>query len=301
MKRQLFLYLVMVCCLPLWGQHTIQSLPNPHHADRNLYVSNPDGVLSDDGVREINQVCQRLYAATGVEMAVVAIDAFDANADAGADAADFTYHLFNYWGIGEKGKNTGVLLFISTRTRDVRITTGGGVEGLLPDALCSDIVSEQMIPLLSEGDWDGGMLAGARQVARELTTTEAQAELLLGYRPKPVNGAAWDGLCGVCLMYIFLMILKWLFTPICPHCSKRGVETQREVVQEPTYKSPGVAVVHNHCPHCQKRWDKNETLPRLTRGTNVPIIIGGGGRGGGFSGGSFGGGVSFGGGAGGKF
>lgn len=296
MKRHLFLYLVMVCWLPLWGQYTIQSLPNPHHADRALFVANPDGILSAGGVQEINQVCQRLHAATDVEMVVVAVDAFE-----GADAADFTYRLFNYWGIGEKGKNTGVLLFISTYTRDVRITTGGGVEGLLPDALCSDIVSEQMVPLLSQGNWDGGMLAGARQVARTLTTTEAQAELLLGYRPQPVNGGAWDGLCGVCLMYIFLMILKWLFTPICPHCGKRGVEMQREVVQEPTYKSQGIAVVHNHCPHCHKRWDKNESLPRLTHSSAVPVIIGGGGRGGGFSGGSFGGGVSFGGGAGGKF
>lgn len=299
MKRIRIVALLLLSLLafsPLHAAYTPQSVSNPRNVDASAFVANPDAILTASEVEAIQRVAQQLNQATGVELVTVAIR------DIGqADAFEFSLALFNRWGIGTSGKNTGVLIFFALRSHDIRIVTGGGVEGLLPDAVCSRILEEDMIPLLSSGKYGVGLFAGNRAIARRLTDDRAMAELLLGYHPKPVTDEPWSIFSIFALLAAFIALLRYLVSPRCPRCKQKGAHVQSKVIVRATAKAEGQGVKLYNCPMCGHTWRKTFTIPK-TPPTSSPNYSGGRHYGGGFSGGgSFGGGVSFGGGAGGKF
>ena len=77
----------------------------------------------------------------------------------GYDISDYGYRLGRAWGIGDKN-NQGVLLIIAPNERKVRIEVGYGVEGILTDALSSQIIRNAITPRFKAGDMAGGIDAG---------------------------------------------------------------------------------------------------------------------------------------------
>ena len=65
--------------------------------------------------------------------------------------------LYKAWGIGKKGKDKGVLIFFTVKERKIRIETGYGVEGILPDGLVGEILDKYVVPLLKEGNYGKGL------------------------------------------------------------------------------------------------------------------------------------------------
>ncbi len=78
----------------------------------------------------------------------------------GAEMADFCQRVFESWKPGQVGKDNGAVLFVFAADRKVRIHTGYGLEGALPDAMCNRIIREVMVPLLRDGDRAGAVEAG---------------------------------------------------------------------------------------------------------------------------------------------
>lgn len=83
--------------------------------------------------------------------------------DLGGDTVEnFAVKLFEEWGIGQKGKDNGALLLISRDDRQLRIEVGYGLEGALTDALSSQIIRNIITPSFKNGDYNTGILEGAR-------------------------------------------------------------------------------------------------------------------------------------------
>jgi uncharacterized protein len=78
-----------------------------------------------------------------------------------ADAVieDFAQDAFRAWKPGQQGRNNGAILFVFVKDRKMRIQTGYGLEGALPDAICKRIISDEIAPRFKAGDFDGGMAA----------------------------------------------------------------------------------------------------------------------------------------------
>ena len=324
MKLKKCIYIVIFCCLmPAAWAYEPENVPLP--AVGSL-VSNPDGILSETAVQQINSTCLSLYRQTDVELAVVAIQ--DMN---GYEAADFAQRLFMHWGIGDKQRNTGVLILLATDSRDIRIQTGGGVEGLLPDATCDRILGENMVPYLSNDQWDEGLLAGAQAIKEVLSSPEAQAELLLGFTPADTELS--DAICVYLMIACCILILfaSLLYRDMRPRVGE--TDKQRMQRQSGTWQLLIAASIFFPLPVCflafwfyrhggkaisamlseaakkaaEEERQRNQNDP-WKGGNNGGFYIGGfgggsgrssGGFGGGFGG--FGGGASFGGGAGRKF
>ena len=70
---------------------------------------------------------------------------------------DFTVRTAQSWVVGQKGRNNGAVLFIFVQDRQAYISTGYGLEGALPDALCFQIINEQLKPHFRNGDYAGGI------------------------------------------------------------------------------------------------------------------------------------------------
>ena len=117
---------------------------------------------------------QRLAAyarATGTQLVVVTLPTLD-----GYPIAYYGYQLGRHWGIGQKGKNNGVLLIVDAGERQVRIEVGYGLEGTLTDAQSFLIIHNVIIPHLRKGDFAGGIVAGTDAILSVLGHEHQAAE-----------------------------------------------------------------------------------------------------------------------------
>lgn len=209
--------------------YTPSMVPNPKNENANGWISDPDGYLSDPEIKNINEVCDDLKSKVDVELAVVMLKNIN---EYRYDAFDFCQELFNSWGIGGAEKNTGVLVFFCEGSRDIRIHTGGGMEGLLPDAVCNEII-DNSIGEFSDGQYAMGVMNMVFLIYKRLMTDEAQAELVLGWAPKHYNSEDntiyWYFVVGILL----LVLLAYLSYRIVPIDDKKGVELEK---REKAYK-----------------------------------------------------------------
>ena len=107
---------------------------------------------------EIDSKLAALEAKTTDQLVVVTLNSLQ-----GYDIADYGYQLGRAWGIGQKGKNNGVLLIVAPNEHDVRIEVGYGLEGDLTDAVSRLIIENAILPRFRAGDYPGGIAARRRR------------------------------------------------------------------------------------------------------------------------------------------
>ena len=161
MRKITILCLLLACALPaLAGTYRADEIPNVQRMDRRRYVSDPDGILSPAAVAHIDSVCASLRERGLAQVAVVAVDDI-----AGGDTFSFAVDLFRSWGVGSAKSNNGLGILLVKDLREIRFVTGGGLEGILPDALCKRIQLNYMLPAFREGDYSAGMVSGVGAAA----------------------------------------------------------------------------------------------------------------------------------------
>lgn len=294
-KRILGVLLLLFCFLAVAGAkvYKVEDVPMVHLADRTRYVSNPDGILSASSVATIDSMLLALEESTGIQVLVAVLGDIE-----GGDCFDFAYRLGKENGVGEKERDNGLVVLLSTGERCVQFATGYGLEGVMPDAICKRIQQQYMVEHFAAGDWDTGMVAGMRAVCGVLDGSmenigeeDADEELMA---------------LALFLTMIFgglaVIILAVWYSSRCPNCGKHKVQriSSRIVnrcngylVRENTYRC-------RNCGHTFMRKEHADDNSNRHRPGSVVIGGGGFGRGGGF-GGSFGGGSFGGGGAGSRF
>lgn len=273
--------------------YKVSEVPMVHLQDRTRYVSNPDGILSGQAVAVIDSMLFALEEQTGIQVLVAVLTGIE-----GGDCFDFAHRLGQENGVGQKGRDNGLVVLLSTEERCVQFATGYGLEGVLPDAMCKRIQQRYMVEHFADDDWNTGMVEGMRAVCGVLD----------GSMENPAEDDEGDMIAlAIFAVFVFcgigLIAFAVWYGNRCPQCGKhdiarvdsRVVERHGSMyVRETTYKC-------NKCGHVFVR--KDSIGNSGGHGSRGGMIIGGGGfsRGGGFGGGSFGGGSFGGGGAGSRF
>ena len=70
------------------------------------------------------------------------------------------------WKLGRKGVDDGVLMVVAKNDRKLWIEVGYGLEGVLADAIAKRIIEEEIVPRFKQGDFPGGIAAGAERIMR---------------------------------------------------------------------------------------------------------------------------------------
>lgn len=122
------------------------------------------GIISDATQRQLDSMLAAHERATGEQLVVVTLKSLQ-----GYSIEDFGYRLGRHWGIGQEGKNNGVLLIVAPHEHKVRIEIGYGLEGKLTDAASSVIIDRDLLPGFRRGDFNAGVLAGAGSILRVLS------------------------------------------------------------------------------------------------------------------------------------
>ncbi len=128
--------------------------------DHTGAVTDLASVLSPDAEQAIRARVEDVEAKTTAEIAVATVPSLD-----GTSVEDYANRLFRQWGIGQRGKDNGVLILVAPTERQVRIEVGYGLEGVLPDGLAGDIIRTQAIPKFRDGNFEQGIRDTVDRVA----------------------------------------------------------------------------------------------------------------------------------------
>ena len=134
----------------------------------------------------------------------------------GNELIDIGVKYFNENKIGKKESNDGILLLIATDEKKIRIVTGYGMEGKIPDLLASDIIEKSIRPKVNAGDLAGAINAYYDRVDHAVGSDEG-AQVSKNGEPSPwqmvlfaaIFAFAWGSSGGVApglfMMAIFAM------------------------------------------------------------------------------------------------
>lgn len=301
MKKILCVFILALCpIICIWAQsekaYTIQSVPNTYAMDRRMHVSDPDGLLALDYASEINRILTTLEDSTGIQSMVVMLTSIG-----NEDIFEFSHNLFRHWGIGSTKRNEGLLIVYVADQRKIRFTTGYGLEGILPDAICKRIQTQYMLPHFRNGDTNSGMLEGVRAVVSVLDgSMQASRDM--------EEASLWEVLmilgCLIALVALFLWLIHRQ-TNTCPRCGKAGSLKLISTTTTRTRHGRHIRqkLMCSACGHIVEK-ERHESDSNNNGSMLGGIMLGsmlgrgrGGIGGGGFSGGSFGGGSTGGGGS----
>ena len=171
-------------------------------------IPKPRGLVNDfadvipaSHEQKIGLLTGELFQKTGIPVVVVTMPDIG-----GAEYNEYANRLYNAWGIGRKGEDKGVLIFVTVKERKMRIETGYGVEGILPDGLVGEIRDRHMIPHLRHNDYGQGLLAGTLAVSRILA--EHSGVKLTGQAPvrKSTKRKSVIGVFPLLLLIIFFAV-----------------------------------------------------------------------------------------------
>lgn len=121
------------------------------------------GILDASTIEAITSQLAGYESSTGNQVVVVTLSELK-----GYPIEDWGLALGRGWGIGQKGKNNGVLLIVAPNDRELRIEVGYGLEGDLPDATANTIIDSEIVPYFKRGDMKGGVRAGVNAILAAL-------------------------------------------------------------------------------------------------------------------------------------
>lgn len=159
MKKLIITLFLAFAMLPVIAQNawTVEMVPNTRLQSNNIHVCDPDNYLSPEAEMQINTALCAIRDTADVFLVALESIGYEV-------PADFRTKLFNKWGIGDKGKDNGLLMLFVEDQHAFEFETGYGIEGTLPDIKCFEIFNHTIKPYFKEGDYEGGMVAGVMDI-----------------------------------------------------------------------------------------------------------------------------------------
>ena len=246
--------------------HTLYAEDFPQRA--STLVTDFTGTLGEGEKSSLERKLVAFNDSTSTQIAVVLM-----RSTGNYEIADYSVQLFNQWKIGQASKNNGVLILVAVDDHKVWITTGYGIEGVLPDALCRRIIEQDVVPAFRRGDYYAGLEEGTNSIMSIVKGEFTAEDYLKTKKKKPV-------------FFPFLMFLFVIFIVILSRFGRAKRYARKNNLA------------------FWAAWALLNAASNRSRGSWGDFSGGGGFGGGGFGGGGFGGfggGSSGGGGAGGSW
>ncbi len=170
-------------------QDVIKNKPSPQKL-----VNDYSGTLTESQQHDLEQKLYTFDDSTSTQIVVVIVNSLD-----GEDVVDAATELGRSWGVGQKGTNNGVVLLISKGDRKLTITPGYGLEGVLPDVTCQQIIDDIIKPKFKGDDYYRGIDEGTDAI---MQATQGEYQAPAGYHKKSKGFGI-----GKIIFYIIMIIV----------------------------------------------------------------------------------------------
>ncbi len=209
-------------------------------------------VMSVSQTRALEQKLVAYNDTTSTQIAVVIERSTE-----GEDIFGYAIRLAENWGIGQDGKDNGVLIYIASEDHKIRILTGYGAEPTVTDAMAKRIIERIIIPAIKQGKYYEGLDKATTKIS-QLAAGEFSAD-----EASPISPL---------LIFLFILLLFFLFA----YLASKG--------------SGGQGGGYYRGGHYNDSWRGSGGGGWIGGGSTGGGGFSGGGGFGGFGGGSFGGG-----------
>ncbi len=122
-------------------------------------VNDFTNTLSFNEWKSVENVLKRFEDTTSTQIVVLMVDSLN-----GIPISDYAVRVFEQNKIGQAHKDNGVLVVIAKGERKTRIEVGYGLEGVLTDALCAQIIDKEMNPQFAQTNFYGGIVTGITSI-----------------------------------------------------------------------------------------------------------------------------------------
>lgn len=251
------------------------------------YVNDFAGVFTQGQASDLRDLLYSLDMNTTAEATVLTI-----NTVSPYDMSQYAQEVFDKWQIGKADKDNGLLILYAKQEDRIWVSTGYGLEGILPDSKIGRILDETFVPARAENNSAEGVILAAQQYAAVIE--ENADEVRSG---QAGSGGSYAFSVWILLMVIFLMVAPLLANYKMAHpkcfCGGKSDTIKTENIKEAKEGPFGTTVYCYYtvftykCRKCGKVFTKKKTGQYRRSGF---FIVGAGGSGGGFGGGLGGGG-----------
>jgi uncharacterized membrane protein YgcG len=128
------------------------------------YFNDYAGVVSKEAAHRFNEQLAQFERETSDQVVVAVFPKMLSD----SDIADYTQRVAWAWGIGQKERPNGVVLFLFMQDRKMFIRLGYGLEGALSDATAFNITEYHIKPLFQNGDYQGGLATGIDLICKAI-------------------------------------------------------------------------------------------------------------------------------------
>lgn len=190
----MFKKIILICCLVLCAFYAFsQDLP----AKPSTLITDYTNTLSENDKQSLESKLVAFDDSTSSQIAVLIIRSVGEY-----DINEYTQKVARSWGIGQKGKNNGVLLLVALGDRKVSIQTGYGLEGAIPDVTTHEIIQNDIVPRFRSNDYYGGINAAVDDLMRY-----AKGEYKSDKKAQPHNNIHPGNIFALIVIVIIILII----------------------------------------------------------------------------------------------
>jgi len=192
-------FCLLLLATPAWAQSlaAIPALDSP--------VVDTTGTLDAAQKQQLEQQALALQQRKGSQLQVLIVPSTQPE-----DIFDYTQRAFDQWKLGRKGVDDAAILVVAKDDRRVRIHTGYGLEGAIPDAIANRIIQEYLVPKFRTGDYAGG-ITDATGVMVKLIDGESLPAPVSTHRASPGGGRGGDWFFALFAAFIVATIVRGMF------------------------------------------------------------------------------------------
>lgn len=148
-------------CLCICATLTLGAQPTP--PELNAPVNDFANVIDSDSAATLERTILALQHATGDVVVVATIETFAPY----GDIREYAVKMFENHGrgIGQAGKDNGLLVLLAVEDRRVWVEVGYGLEGFITDGFAGETSRQYMTPAFRDGAYGRGLVAGVQRIA----------------------------------------------------------------------------------------------------------------------------------------
>ena len=172
------------------------------------WVTDRAGILDAGSAEALNAKLRSFEERTGTQFIIYVLPSLE-----GDSLEDFSIRAAEAWRVGQAKYDNGLILFVFSQDRKVRVEVGYGLEGTVTDAISSRVIRQDLVPAFQAGNYAGGLGAA---------TDRLIAFIEKGEEPHPVARGTGGAPGGGLPFWVFLLIPIFVIFVLGPMSARSG-------------------------------------------------------------------------------
>jgi uncharacterized protein len=181
------------------------------------YFNDYAGVVSAATAGRLNAQLEQFERESSNQLVVAIFPRMESD----SSVEDYTVRVAQAWGVGQKDRKNGAVLFAFMQEHKLYLQVGYGLEGVLPDAIAKRIIENELKPAFRAGDYDGGMSAA---VGAMIAAAKGEYRGTGRTRADTAPGISRNGIwVTVIILFILISWIRSLRTRGAVYTGRRGL------------------------------------------------------------------------------